>query len=153
MSLRVVPLVLLFALLVPLDSPAAAETMAESAEAAILDDIPDFGQALVGQWRARDLTPAIEAMLADSSSYGRLRPTDARPLSLSDCLALALANNTGLQVARLGPLGARAQVRGAESIFDPGFFSELNDSHSVRPAGSALLGASTARQNNFDVAV
>lgn len=153
MLLRASLLALLLAVLSPVAPVRAADAADDPAGSALLDDIPNYGQAIVGQWRGRDLTPAIEAMLADSSSYGRLRPTQARPLSLSDCIALALANNTGLQVARLGPLGARAQVRSAESVFDPGFFSELYDSHSVRPAGSALQGASTARQNDFDVSV
>ncbi len=151
MLLRVAWFVLILACCAP---TWAADGGSEADGAAILDEIPDLAEALVGQWRQADLTPAIEAMLADSGSYGRLRPTTARPLSLADCIALSLANNTGLQIARLGPLGARAAVRSAQSVFDPSFFSELDNRRSVRPVGSALLGdVPRSRQNDFDLSV
>ena len=115
-----------------------------------LDEVPNYAEALRGQWRSADIAPMVREMLADTAHYGRLRPAPARELALDDCIALALANNTELQIARLGPLGARAEIRRAQSVFDPAFTAAGSRAYSVRPAGSALQGAITSRNDNID---
>lgn len=123
------------------------------AKRALLEDVPGYVEALAHQWDKDDLTPAVRAMIADNAAFGRLRPSDPRELSLNDCVALALAYNTGLQIARLGPLGARAEIRRAAAVFDPAFFADTESRRSVRPASSQLQGATTVRENTFDVTV
>lgn len=115
-------------------------------------DVPNYAAALVDQWRATDISPLVEGMIADTSHFGRLRPAPPRALSLDDCIALTIANNTDLQIARLGPLGARVEIRRAQSIFDPAFIADVGRDYSVRPAPSALAGAVTSRNDNFDYA-
>lgn len=122
-----------------------------AADDSIVDDIPGAITAFVRQWDDDDITPAVRSMLADNAAFGRLRPGGARALSLNDCVALALAYNTGLQIARLGPLGARAEIRRANAVFDPAVFAETEARRSTRPASSQLQGATTARENTFDV--
>jgi outer membrane protein TolC len=118
----------------------------------LLDDIPNYVEMLVSQWSGNDLPPGVAGFVDDSTHYGRLRDlTQPEPLTLADCVALALANNTDLQIARLGPLGARAQVRRAQSIFDPALFADVSRDRSVRPAGSVLLGAATSVSSNLNV--
>lgn len=140
----------LLATLSCLSMPPAVRAQSAEPEAARLDDVPNYAEALTSQWRSADVGPLVREMLADTSHYGRLRPAEPRALALEDCIALAIANNTGLQIARLGPLGARAEIRRAQSIFDLGFTAEVGRDYSVRPAGSALAGAAVARQDNFD---
>lgn len=119
----------------------------------ILDEIPNHVDAFRRQWSGDDLTPMWRAALDDDSAFGRLRPAELKALSLNDCIALALAYNTGLQIARLGPLGARAEIRRAEAVFDPTVFGESTSRRSVRPASSQLQGATTVRENTLDVAL
>lgn len=128
------------------DEPAAADT-------AFAEEVPNYAEALAGQWRKSDISPLVEGMIADTSHYGRLLPATPRPLGLDDCIALAIANNTDLQIARLGPLGARVEIRRAQSIFDPALFADVGRDYSVRPAPSALSGAVTSRDDNLDYSI
>ena len=136
---------------VPADALASEE--APVPEVSFEDEVPNYAEALSSQWQASDISPLVQEMLADTSYYGRLRPAEPRALALDDCIALAIANNTNLQIARLGPLGARVEIRRAQSIFDPAFAADVSRDYSVRPAASALAGAVTSRQDNIDYSV
>ncbi|MBI4514666.1 MAG: TolC family protein [Deltaproteobacteria bacterium] len=130
------------------NAPAALASAALSAPAQLrlLDDIPDYAAALASQWGSADVPPGIERFVSDTSRYGRLRELSApQALTLADCVALALAHNTGLEISRLGPLGARTQVRRAYSIFDPSVFADLTTDRSEQPAGSALQGLTATK--------
>lgn len=133
-------------------SAVPAEAAPEASEPSLETDVPNYAAALVDQWRATDISPLVEGMIADTSHFGRLRPAPPRALSLDDCIALTIANNTDLQIARLGPLGARVEIRRAQSIFDPAFIADVGRDYSVRPAPSALAGAVTSRSDDIDYA-
>jgi outer membrane protein TolC len=105
----------------------------------LLDDIPGYAASLSQQWSGRDLTAEVDGFVSDTSHYGRLRElTGPQRLALADCIALALVNNTGLEISRLGPLGARAQVRRSYSIFDPSLFADVIRDYSERPVSGLI---------------
>jgi outer membrane protein len=105
----------------------------------LLDEVPDFAAALRSQWSGEDVPPGTAPFATDVTHYGRLRELTApRPLTIADAVALALANNTGLQISRLGPLGARTQVRLAQSIFDPALFADADYARTRTPSASFL---------------
>jgi outer membrane protein len=119
------------------ESPTAAAPKPESVR--LLDDIPNYAQALRDQWSGHDLPPGLEGFVSSTEHYGLLRElTKPKPLTLSDCIALALSNNTDLRISRLGPLGARTQVRRAQSIFDPSLFADVTTDRSAVPAAGPL---------------
>jgi len=109
----------------------------------LLDDIPDYVSALRDQWSGSDMPAGMEGFVTDTEHYGLLRElTEPKALTLDDCIALALANNTDLRISRLGPLGARTQVRRAYSIFDPSLFADVTRDGSAVPATSILSAGS-----------
>ena len=115
----------------------------------LLDDAPDLAAALADQWRGNDVPRGYELFESDTTYFGRLRDTgEPQAISISQAVGLALMNNTGLQIQRLVPLGARAEVRRSESMFDPSLISDTGLDRTVRPAGSILQGATVAQQNN-----
>lgn len=91
----------------------------------LFDQVPNYADVLVHQWSAgvpEDVTAAERSI----EHYGRLLEGGApQPLSVGDCIALALKNNTDLQIQRLGPLAARTQVQRAESAFDATAFGNV----------------------------
>lgn len=118
----------------------------------LLDDIPNYAAAIASQWNGNDLPPRIGQFVTDTSHYGRLRDLSGpQSLALADCVALALSNNTGLEISRLGPLGARAQIRRAYSVFDPSLFADASRDRTSSPAGNALLGALNTETTNVNV--
>lgn len=107
-------------------SPSVAQTKSAGADLKLIDEIPDLPGQLVSQWDSDDHAPGTAAAIQDTEYYGRLRDLAAsQKLTLADCVALAIANNTQLQIARLGPLGARVQIRKAQSVFDPALFANV----------------------------
>ena len=106
------------------EPPAAAAAPAPR-DVQLLDAVPDYATILAHQWRdgvPQDVTSAE----ASTTSYGLLLSAPMQPTTLSDCIALALKNNTDLQVQRLTPVAATAGVRSALSIFDPALFADIN---------------------------
>ncbi|MBI1816328.1 MAG: TolC family protein [Deltaproteobacteria bacterium] len=131
-------------------APSLSDKSVESIR--LLDDIPNYATALASQWRSADVSPRIGQFITDTSHYGRLRELTApESLALSDCIALALANNTSLEISRLGPLGARAQVRRSYAIFDPSLFADASKDRSVRESGNILQGALNSETDNVNV--
>jgi outer membrane protein len=107
----------------------------------LLDDVPDYAAILAHQWR--DGVPSdVTAAETSTSSYGLLLKAAMQPTTLSDCIALALKNNTDLQVQRLNPVAAAAGVRSALSIFDPALFADINRNRTTSPATTFLTGGS-----------
>ena len=67
-------------------------------------------------------------------------------LSLSECIALGLANNLELEVERLDPLHALAGLRGERGAFEPSLEFSLGRTDSVRPRN-----AENVRATGLDV--
>jgi outer membrane protein len=129
------------------EAPAQAPSLSD---VKLLDDAPNLAAALRDQWTGSDVPVAFENLENDTQFYGRLRDSGApQPMSLQQAVGLALMNNTGLQIQRLVPLGARAGVMQAQSIFDPAFFGDTGIDRTTRPATSILQGASITETNNF----
>lgn len=102
----------------------------------LLDEVPNYAEVLAHQWQSGVPTDAGEAARRDAY-YGRLIETgSATSITLQESIALALENNTGLQVERLTPLSATAGVRAARSIFDPAFFAGAGKSRVASPFSS-----------------
>ena len=110
----------------------------------LLDEVPNYAQILKDQWREgvpEDVTRAEQA----SEYYGRLVDLGTtQGLSLNDCVALALKNNTNLQIQRLNPVAATTGVRRAWSQFDPRAVGNLNRKRNVVPATTFLTAGSSA---------
>jgi len=115
----------------------------------LLDDVPNYAQALRDQWRAG--VPADVTRAEDSSEYyGRLVDLGTtQGLSLTDCITLALKNNTSLQIQRLNPVAATAGVRRAWSQFDPHAVGYVNRFRNVSPATTALTAGPSAGINEL----
>jgi len=134
-------------------APVAAEEELEApslSDIKLLDEAPNLARAFADQWSGSDVPARFEMFESDTTFFGRLRDTTApQPVSLTHAVALALLNNTGLQVQRLAPLGARAEVQRTQAMFDPSFFGDVAVDRSVQQASSLLQGAATVSQNNF----
>lgn len=104
----------------------------------LLNEVPTYGEIFDHQWRdgvPEDVTKAQES----TEFYGLL--VDLGPtqeVSLGDCVALAVKNNTDLQIQRLAPVAASAQVRRARSVFDPRVVADTNWSRQVTPSTTFL---------------
>ncbi len=114
----------------------------------LLDDVPNYVEVLREQWsdqRAEDLYGRYFGLLSDDS------PEQA--VSLEQCVALALQNNTGLRVGRLNPILATNEVRRARSVFDPAIFAGIGKSRSTDPLtnDNALLPDGLIRTFRNDV--
>jgi len=115
----------------------------------LLDDVPNYAEILKHQWTEgvpADVTGAEES----TTAYGRLLAGPQTLTSLPECIGLALANNTELQVQRFGPIAAGTQVRKARAIFDPAIFGTVSKDRLVSPATTFLTagtGVSLYTQN------
>ena len=124
----------------------------------LLDEVPDYAAILTHQWRD-GVPPDVTADEASTSNYGLLLKAPVQPTTLSECIALALQNNTDLQVQRLAPVAATAGVRGAQSVFDPALFAAINRNRTTTPSTTFLTGggavtsssATTLFNQNFSV--
>jgi len=61
-----------------------------------------------------------------------------RPITLAECISLALSNNLDLQIERYTPLLARYNLSAAQGGYDPEL--QLRGQHGYTEAGSQLLG-------------
>ena len=110
--------------LVAQDAPPPAPTPDLTA-VRLLDEVPDYPAILGSQWRTGVVLGADEVGRA-GAHFGRLVESGpVQTLSLHESIALALQNNTGLQIERLNPVAATAAVRKARSVFDPQFFGNV----------------------------
>ncbi|MGH7897236.1 MAG: TolC family protein [Candidatus Binatia bacterium] len=132
----------LLAVLVPLLVLAAPSVDVRAADPA--DEgvrIPSLPEQLYRQW-------VIEEVRPDTESRERLRTRDdvIERLSLREAVAIALENNPGIAVERLGPARARAEIDRVNGAFDPIFRADGSVSRIVSPVSSALAGALVLRQ-------
>jgi outer membrane protein len=115
----------------PMEAPAPRDVR-------LLDEVPNYAVILKDQWRAglpEDVTQAEQS----SEYYGRLVDLGTtQGLTLNDCVALALKNNTNLQIQRLNPVAATTGVRRAWSQFDPRATGYVNRRRNVVPATTFL---------------
>lgn len=120
-------------------APLAAAAQAPSAtdDLAAVEEIPALPARLASQWNLNDMAQGTRGWLDDHRYFGRLRDLTApEQLTLEDCVALAIANNTQLQLDRLGPLGARVRIRQSQSVFDPAVFASANLDRTRRESSS-----------------
>lgn len=104
----------------------------------LLDDTPNVLKVFEHQW-SDGVPEDVRDARAASDHYGLLVGTGGAPVTtLNECIALALKNNTDLQIQRLGPVSATAGVRKARSVFDPKFFADVTRDRFVQPAISPL---------------
>ncbi len=104
----------------------------------MLDQLPGIGEVLQDQW-STTLPADAQAAEQDLSHYGLLLEAKMQPTTLQQCIVLALQHNTGLQVQRLNPIAAGAEVRRARSAFDPRFFASLTRDRATQPATTFLF--------------
>ncbi len=159
MMVRAAALIIAGLLAAPALAQEAATTSAPSPkDVRLLDEVPNYAEVLKHQWSA-GVPEDVTAAETSTDHYGRLLDTGApQGLSVADCVALALQNNTDLQIQRLGPLSATAQVRRQLSTFDPALFGNISRDRLTTPNAtiSPFTATETAlfRQNfNFNAGV
>jgi len=106
--------------------------------------IPSFQKQLREQWTIEDLQPKPEP-----KAFLETRDDTLERLSLREAVAVALANNPGIAVERLGPEFARADIDRANGVFDPTFQASGTVDRSVVPASSVLQGAQVLREKDY----
>lgn len=99
----------------------------------LLDEVPNYAEILGHQWQSGVPHDVMQAQESDEN-YGRLGAAPLQATSLEECVALALRNNTDLQIQRLGPVAATAQVRSAYAVFDPKVFADVSRQRRVTQA-------------------
>ena len=127
----------------PTPTPAPAPAP-QPRDVRLLDEVPNYAEILKDQWKAG--VPAdVTSAEGSSEYYGRLVDLGTtQGLSLNDCIALALQNNTNLQIQRLNPVAATTGVRRAWSQFDPRAVGNLNRKRNVIPATTFLTAGSSS---------
>ena len=118
----------------------------------LLDEIPNYDEILRDQW-SPDVPADVRAAQQSTEYYGRLLDTEPTvATSLPQCIALALRNNTDLQIQRLGPVSAANGIRQARSQFDPRLFSNVSKDRTQIPSTTLLFAGTSTRQvtNDFN---
>jgi outer membrane protein TolC len=137
-------------------APAFAAEAATAAPAArdvqLLDEVPNYVELLAHQW-SDGVPQDVSDAEASTESYGRLLETPAQLTSLGQCIALALQNNTDLQIQRLAPVQASAGVRRARSVFDPALFATVTRDRNTTPATTFLTGGNSTTLFNQSFSV
>ncbi|MBI3785185.1 MAG: TolC family protein [Deltaproteobacteria bacterium] len=121
------------------EDEATAVAGANGNDVHLLDQVPDYATILAHQWSdgvPQDVTDSETS----TEKYGRLINAPLQPTTLAECVALALRNNTDLQISRLGPTAATAGVRKSRAIFDPTLFGNINRDRNNSPATTFLTG-------------
>jgi len=141
----------------PQPPPRAAEVQKPAPDPSLLrllDERPALPFVFTDQWSLDPVPVEVQRAQQSDQGYGLLN--DVGPIeltSLPECIALALKNNTDLQIRRLAPVAATANVRRARAIFDPALFADINRDRTVILAESVSIftsgGALTQFQDNF----
>jgi len=119
---------------------------AQTSSVVLLDEVPNYAEILRHQWSV-GVPPDVTAAERSVEYYGRLLETELQATTLGDCIALALQNNTELQIQRLGPLSAVTGVRRARSQFDPRLFADVSRDRLNTPATTFLTSGDPARES------
>lgn len=102
------------------------------------------------------LTRTISAALIAGAAIlvGGAEP-QSRPLSLDDCIQLALQHNLDIQITRRTPEIARLSLSGAYGGYDPSFSAGYRHSFSSRPGGldefNRVIPSSESDTDNFNL--
>lgn len=122
---------------------AGGESAATRSE--LLDETPDFVRVLREQWSTE------RADVLYGQYFGNLDDDSAlQAMSLPQAIALALQNNTGLEIGRLNPVLATNEVRRARSVFDPGVFGGVGKRRIKNPVSSVSPFVADNREIFFD---
>jgi outer membrane protein TolC len=131
-------LIVLGMLMATVPLAAASDESRPGADLRLLDEAPNLAEVLNHQW-SDDLPADVANGETASDRFGLLLGTSGTPITtLSECIGLALKNNTDLQIQRLGPLAATNQVRRARGVFDPKLFADVLRDRLVTPATTVL---------------
>lgn len=83
----------------------------------------------LGRVRRRVRDGALLLLIGLAARAGAAEPDEARPaprpMTLRDCLVLALQNNRDLQIERINPVVARSLIAAAEGVYDPVLLADL----------------------------
>lgn len=101
--------------------------------------------AIVGVASAQEPSYSVSTTPGQQTRGARLGAPELR-LTLKDAVALALAHNINLEVARLGLAAAGESVFSATGIFDPVFQAELSEASQESPAVNQLAGSKQKRR-------
>jgi outer membrane protein TolC len=107
-------------------------------DARLLDEVPSYVDIMRHQWSTGVPADVLEAERS-VEGYGRLLGAPAQVTSLAECIALTLRNNTDLQIQRLSPVAASAEVRKARAVFDPTAYGTVSRDRAVVPATTFLF--------------
>jgi len=124
----------------------AADVGDGATRAALLDETPNYVQILRNQWS----TERVEDLY--DKYFGALGVEEGEPvpMTLEQAIALALQNNTGLEISRLNPILATSEVRRAYSVFDPAVFAGSGKSRSKSPLSSSSPFTAAGRETYQD---
>lgn len=81
--------------------------------------------------------PVVLALLLAAFSVRAQTLTNGavRPISLDDCIQMALQHNLGLQISRINPSIARLNLFGSYGVYDPVFRAGAAHGYDARPGG------------------
>ncbi len=143
---RLVSVFAVVALALP-PGPVIASDENDAERTRLLDETPNIVEVLRDQWsesRVDDLYGQYFGLLTGEGSR--------QPVTLQQGIALALQNNTNLEISRLNPVLATNEVRRAFSVFDPAIFAAAGKTRSKSPlSSSSVLTASGRETYNQDV--
>jgi outer membrane protein len=124
-----------------LEEEAAAAEDETATAAELLYDTPNYVEVLREQWSETQFEDLY------GQYFGHLRSDgEQRQVTLEQAIALALQNNTGLEVRRLDPLVATNEVRRARSLFDPAVFAGVSKFRSKSPLAASSPFTATGRE-------
>ena len=130
----------------PLVEPTATPVPAPQS-VQLLDERPNYAEIMQHQW-SEGVPHDVVLDETSTEHYGRLLDTGSpQSLSVADCVALALQNNTELKIQRLGPLAAATQVRRQYGIFDPALFGNVSRDRLTTP--NTTISPFTATQSTL----
>jgi outer membrane protein TolC len=124
----------------------ARATGETSSRVDLLDETPNYVEILRNQWnteRPEDLYRQYFGSLGVDEG-------DRVPMTLEQAIALALQNNTGLEISRLNPILATSEVRRAYSVFDPAVFADVGKARSKSPLSSSSPFTAAGRETFQD---
>jgi len=100
----------------------------------LLDEVPNYAKILKDQWSTEVPRDRYDS---EAGNYGLLVNNAApRPVTLKECIALALENNTGLRIQMLNPIAATARTRFALSQFDPELYGNASKYRNTLPVST-----------------
>ena len=107
-----------------------------SAMMPLFDETPKLDQRPLRMQLTSLFPLALAVLLAAFSATAQTVTNGAvRPISLDDCIQMALQHNLGLQISRISPSIARLNLFGSYGVYDPVFRAGAVHSDDARPGG------------------